>query len=153
LESMAQRLERLCQMVETINQGRAPTVEEFCRLFEVRERTVYEDIRMIREQLGYDIEFDRFRNGYINKNPKKKLQVFDLNEGELFVLALGRDMLSQYSGTVFEAQLRSVLDKIAGRLPSTVQVNFEELKSLVKFPPGGIPSIDRRTFFAANKAC
>ncbi|MBX9688921.1 MAG: WYL domain-containing protein [Candidatus Obscuribacterales bacterium] len=153
IQIMAQRLERITQMVDAINKGRAPTVEDFCRIFEVRQRTVFEDLRMIREQLGLDIEYDRFRQGYVNRDPKKKLPVFDLNEGELFVLVLGRDMLAQYSGTVFEPYLRGALSKIEARLPDTVQVNLGDLQSMVKFQAAAIPSFDRQTFFDANKAC
>jgi predicted DNA-binding transcriptional regulator YafY len=148
-----QKYVRICAMLESINQGRAPGVEDFCRKFEIAPRTVHEDIRVMREDMGLEIEFDRYRNGYINKEPSKKLPVFDLTEGELFALTLGRDMLAQYSGTVFEAELEGALSKITARLPNTVQVNFGDLKSLIKFRPAGIPLIDRKTFFDVNKAC
>ena len=148
-----QRFARVVSMIERINRGRAPSVDDFCREFEVAQRTVYEDIRFLKEEMGIDIEFDRDRQGYVNRNPEKKLPTFDLNEGEFFVLALGRDMLAQYSGTIFEPHLRGALDKIAARLPNGVTMSFNDLQSLVRFQPGGVPLFERKVFYDMNKAC
>jgi predicted DNA-binding transcriptional regulator YafY len=148
-----QRLGRLANMIDRINRGRAPSVDDFCREFEVRQRTVYEDIRFLKEEMGIEIEFDRDRQGYINRNPEKKLPEFDLNEGEFFVLTLGQDMLAQYSGTMFEPYLRGALDKIAARLPDGMTMSFSDVRSLVRFQPGGIPLFERKVFFDMNKAC
>jgi predicted DNA-binding transcriptional regulator YafY len=148
-----QRLERLIMIRDTINKGRCPTVDDFCRMFEVQRRTVHEDIRMVREMFGEDIKWDAFKGGYVNRTPNTKLLEFDLNDGEIFALTLGKDMLTEYSGTAFEPVLRNAIEKICDRLPDRVKIDADELKSVVKFKPSSIVPLSRKTFFDINVAC
>jgi predicted DNA-binding transcriptional regulator YafY len=151
--TMPNRLERLVAMEEEINRGRYPTVERFCEMFEVKARTVYEDIRYLKENMGLEVAFDRFRDGYYNANPKKKLPQFQLTDGEVFALTLGKEMLSEYTGTSFEPILRAALEKIYERLPNWVAVDLDDLKSMVKFNAGPVIGISRKTFLDLNAAC
>ena len=147
------RLERLIIMADEINKGRCPTIEHFCQQFEVSERTAYDDIKALKDQLGLDIEFDRFKNGYVNLSPEKSLPEFDLTAGEVFALTLGKEMLSQYTGTSFESILQNAIEKICERLPSKVKVDSADVRSMVKFNPGGIIPISHKMFLDLNKAC
>ncbi|RTL43637.1 MAG: WYL domain-containing protein [Candidatus Melainabacteria bacterium] len=122
-------------------------------MFEVQPRTVYDDIRELKERCGLDIEFDRFKNGYYNKNPKKQLPTFELSDGELFAITLGNEMLSEYTGTSFEPILSSALEKIYERMPDRSEVDLGELRSMVNFNAGSVIKIKRRTFFDFNSAC
>jgi predicted DNA-binding transcriptional regulator YafY len=140
-------------MAEMINKGRCPSVEEFCRIFEVGKRTVYDDLRLLRERTGQDIFYDHFRSGYINRNPKKQLLEFELDTGELFAITLGKDMLAEYTGTTFEPILRRAIEKICDRLPDRIKIDMNELRSIVKFKPAGIVTIPRQTFLDFNRAC
>lgn len=151
--NMPTRLERLTVMANEINGQRYPTVDHFCREFEVQQRTVYEDIRILKENLGMEIAYDRFRNGYYNANPSKKLPSFELTDGELFALLLGKEMLSQYTGTAFEQPLRTAIEKISQRLPDRVQIDFKQLSSMVSFHPGAVIPISRKLFLDLNRAC
>ena len=150
---MPVRLERLVAMDEEIRKGRYPTVQKFCEMFEVQPRTVYEDIRMLKEQLGMEIVFDRFKNGYYNANPKKELPAFELTDGEVFALMLSKEMLSQYMGTAFEPILRSAIEKIQERLPGKCQLDLEDVRSLVRFNSGPVITIPRKLFLDLNRAC
>jgi predicted DNA-binding transcriptional regulator YafY len=148
-----QRFERLQTMADLINKGRCPSVDDFCRMFEVGKRTVFEDLRLLRERVGQEIEYDHFKEGYINRNPKKQLLEFELETGELFTLTLGKDMLVEYSGTTFEPILKRALEKICQRLPERVKVDLDELRSIVQFKPAGLVTIPRQTFLDFNRAC
>jgi predicted DNA-binding transcriptional regulator YafY len=148
-----QRYERLHTMADMINKGRCPSPEDFCRMFEVAKRTVFDDIRLLRERTGEDIVYDHFKGGYINRNPKQKLLEFELDTGELFALTLGKDMLAEYSGTTFEPILRRAIEKISDRLPERVKIDMNELRSIVHFKPVGMVSIPRQIFLDFNRAC
>ncbi len=150
---MTSKLERLITMEDEIRRGRFPNVEKFCEMFEVQARTVYDDIRELKERCGLDIEFDRFNNGYYNKNPKKQLPTFELSDGELFAITLGNEMLSEYTGTSFEPILNSALEKIYERMPDRSEVDLGELRSMVNFNAGSVIKIKRKTFFDFNSAC
>lgn len=147
------RLDRLMLMEQEISRGRYPTVERLCEMFEVKPRTVYADVRELKERMGLEIAFDRFKNGYFNKNPTKQLPPFELSEGEVFALTLGKEMLSQYTGTSFESILRSALEKIYERLPEKVKVDVDDLRCMVKFSAGSVIQVSRKLVLDIYHAC
>ncbi len=122
-------------------------------MFEVQERTLYDDIRFLRDRMGLDIEFDRSKAGYFNKSPEKTLPSFELTNAEVFALTIGKDMLSAYTGTSFEPILKSALEKIYQRLPGKVEVNIEELRSMIRFKPNPLTPVNRKAFLDLNRAC
>ena len=150
---MSTRLERLLSMEEEIRRGRYPNVDTFCEMFEVKTRTVYEDIRSLKERMGLDIAYDRFRNGYYNRNPGKVLPPFELTNGEVFALTIGKEMLASYTGTSFEPILRAALEKIYDRLPGRVEVNIDDLRSMIRFKPLAVIPLQRKLFLDLNRAC
>jgi predicted DNA-binding transcriptional regulator YafY len=147
------RLERLLAMEDEIRRGRYPNVEKFCDMFEVKPRTVYADIRELRERLGLEIEFDRFKNGYFNKDPNKELPQFELTDGEVFALTLGKEMLTQYSGTAFEPILKTALEKICERLPERVKVDVTDIKGIVKFGSGSVIPVSKKLLLELYYSC
>ena len=78
---MPTRLERLVAIRHEIDSGRYPDVQKLCEMFEIQPRTLHQDLRMMREMMGMKIKHDRFRNGYYNEDPSKKLPTFDLTVG------------------------------------------------------------------------
>ncbi len=146
------RIERLLAMEEEIARGRYPSVEKLCDMFEVAQRTVYDDIRHLKERRGLEIEFDHFKKGYYNKNPNKKLPQFELTSGEVFALSLGKEMLSQYSGTSFEPVLRSGLEKIYERLSERVKFDIDDLKCMIRFSSSSTIQISRKMMLELYKA-
>lgn len=147
------RLERLVAMQDEIRRNRYPTVEKFCEMFEVKPRTVYADIRIMKERMGLELAYDRYKNGYYNKNPEKQLPPFELSDGEIFALTLGKEMLSQYTGTAFEPILRSALEKIYGRLPDRVKVDLDDLRCMIKFSAGSVIQVSRKMVIDLYRAC
>lgn len=147
------RLERLVAMEDEIRRGRYPNVEKFCDMFEVKPRTVYADIRELKDRVGLEIAFDRFKNGYYNKDPKKQLPQFELTEGEVFALTLGKEMLTQYSGTAFEPILKSAFEKIHGRLPDRVKIDLTDIKGVIKFGSGSVIPISKKLMLELYHAC
>ncbi len=147
------RFERVARMIEEINKGRYPNVEHFCREFEIAPRTALGDIRYLKENMQQEILYDKYRGGYYNKNPKKELPQFNLTHGEVFALTLGKEMLSQYTGTSFEPLLRSAIEKICERLPQNVNVNIDDIKCMVKFHSNSVIPISKKLFLDINRAC
>lgn len=86
---MSSRLERLILLDQELRRGLYPSVERLCRLLEVQPRTLFQDLKDLRERLGLDIVFDRTRGGYYNASPEKTLPTFSLTDQELFSVILG----------------------------------------------------------------
>jgi len=150
---MSLRLERIILMSEEFNRIPHRTRQEICEKFEIAERTFFDDLNFIRNFLGLEIKQNRITGRYYNADPSKKLPVFELSEGEVFALALGKEMLSEYVGTSFEPILRSAIEKIMRRLPHRVQMDVDDIKCMVKFDPGAVIKVEKQKFFDINKAC
>ena len=128
-------------------------MQELCEKFEIKERTLHEDIKYLKQRLAREIIFDHVKGGYYNVDPGKRLPSFELSSGEVFALTLGKELLSIYTGTSFEVTLRSALEKISERLPEKVQVNPEEIKSIIRFRAGAIVPLIATLFSDVNRAC
>lgn len=150
---MPTRLERLVAIKHELDRGRYPDVQTLCDKFEIKERTLHEDLRLMREQMGMEIKFDRFKNGYYNASPEKTLPTFDLTVGEVFALTMAKDLLVQYTGTPFEPILQDALEKIQKRLPEKVQVNMDDVAAAVEFGHMPAPQFSRKMFMDLHTAC
>lgn len=129
---MRSRLERLLQMAEEIRRGSYPNVETFCRMFEVKPRTVFADIKELKEKAGLQFSFDRGRNGYYLNHSDRRLLVFDLSGGELLAILVAGEMVSARAGTAFELILRSALDKIVERVGERVRKNVGAMRACLR---------------------
>ena len=67
---MRTRLERLLGIEEEIRSGRCPSLDSLCQLFSVKPRTIYEDIRILRERLGLKIQFDRAKKWILQRRTR-----------------------------------------------------------------------------------
>jgi predicted DNA-binding transcriptional regulator YafY len=103
--------------------------------------------------MGLEIKHDRVRNGYYNADPSQQLPAFDLTVGEVFALTLAKEMLSEYTGTPFQAILQDALEKIQQRLPEKVLVEVGDVEGAVFF--GRVPAIpfSRKMFLDLYHAC
>jgi predicted DNA-binding transcriptional regulator YafY len=150
---MPTRLERIIAIKAEIDRGRHPTVVKLCEMFEIKQRTLHEDLRLMREQMGMDIKYDRFKDGYYNARPGQELPTFDLSTGEVFALTLAKDILIEYTGTPFLPILQGALEKIRERLPQNVRVDMKDIAAAVDF--GKMPSavFSRKMFMDIHSAC
>ncbi len=150
---MPNRLERLVGIFNEIRKGRYPDVVTLCRMFEIKERTLYDDVRALREEMGMEIVYDRYRNGYFNANPEKTLPMFELTETELCALRLSKTMLAEYSGATVQPYLDSAMEKIEERLSEKKNTNGDANTSEVKFDPVALIPLSWNMFSTLNEAC
>ncbi|HEY9772977.1 MAG TPA: hypothetical protein V6C81_04145 [Planktothrix sp.] len=122
------RLERLVAIEERISNNKFPTMRSLCHAFSVRPRTIYADIRLLRERFGIDIRFDRFRNGYFNASPGKRIPIGDLVEDDHVLLLMGCAMLASSLGDKVSKALGPIQTSMVKRLP--FGVDEEELQHL-----------------------
>lgn len=102
----------------------------------VSERTLYDDLRQLRDELRAPIEFDDGQGGYVYTDPTYVLPAIYVTEGELMGLFIGQELIQRYLSTPFEAPLRSAIDKIAEYLPDRVRLDLEQAKTYFTFRPG-----------------
>ena len=150
---MSTKLERVISLIKEINKGNYPTVVGLCDKFEIKARTLFDDIRFVKDRMRIEVVFDKSKQGYFNSTPQVKLPEFDLSPDEVLALMLGKEMLLEHSGPVFRLQLEEALSKIATRLTDTERYSQDEIRSIVKFIPGGIATADKRFLHDLTAAC
>ncbi len=109
---MTSRLERLIKLDQAIRQGDFPSVETLCRIVEIQPRTLFQDLRELRENLGCDVRYDRVQGGYYNGSPYNKLPTFALTNEELMMVTLAAELLAQGGGRAVAEVLQSAVNKI-----------------------------------------
>jgi predicted DNA-binding transcriptional regulator YafY len=126
------RLERLVAIEERISNQKYPSMRALCQAFSVKPRTIYADIRLLRERFGIDIRFDRFRNGYFNASPGKRIPIGDLVEDDYLLLMIGCALLRSSFGTKMEGTLGSIEASMAKRLPFELSQSIDTEKLFVR---------------------
>lgn len=112
---MSQRLRRIIGIITLIRKQRYPSVNRLCDQFEIKKRTLHEDISFIRQELKFDLRYDRLKGGYFDANPNQELPKLDLSPRELFFLKLSCSLLTKTSNFTFEHALDSAWQKVAER--------------------------------------
>jgi predicted DNA-binding transcriptional regulator YafY len=144
---MINKWRRIIRIDQEIRAGRCPNVQSLIDLLRdewgetVTERTIYDDIALLRDRLGAPVEFDRERGGYGYADPTYVLPAIYVTEGELMGLFIGQEIIQRYLGTPFEVPLRSALDKIAEYLPDQVRLDLNQATAYFTFEPGAMVAI------------
>jgi predicted DNA-binding transcriptional regulator YafY len=120
---------------QALRNGTWPNSRTLAEELEVTRRTVVRDLTFLRDQLRAPIEFDPRRNGYHYSEPTFRLPYLQVSEGELFALYVAEQMLRQFQGTPFEADLRSALDKLSGMLLEEVSIRLDERAEMLSVLP------------------
>lgn len=149
---MKTRLERLIAIEDKISNNYYPNIDTLCELFAVKPRTVYEDVKLLRNQVGLDIRYDRFRKGYYNASPRKRIPSWDISDDQFLLLIMAARVLISYFGDGAEANIHDALSKIHMRLPRNSKIALESANSLVHGSPSQ-PKVSQAVALTLANAC
>lgn len=139
---MSVRLERMLALDAAIRGGAHPDVRALMARFEVSERTVRADLAFLRERLNAPLYYDRGRGGYCYTDPTWTLPTLLMSEGELIAFFLSVELARRYLGSAFETPLRKAIERLAGSLPSELQVDLGDLAHHYTFQAGATAGAD-----------
>lgn len=120
------KLERLIKIDDLIRSRTRHTAGSLAETLEVSERTIRSDIDCLEQYFDAPLQFE-LKRGYYYTDASWRLPTIPLTQGELFALTLGAKALEAYSGSAYEAELRSSIQRLAGRLPERVWVDLQRL--------------------------
>ncbi|MCE1246816.1 MAG: WYL domain-containing protein [Firmicutes bacterium] len=126
-------LVRLSQMDYWIRKDFYPDVGFFAERFETSNRTVFRDLRFIKDSMGAPLCFDRKKNGYFYKEKTWNFPMIPFSEKELLALQMVKLAIGKNSDFPFEEHFESAFEKIAGVIPDDVRQTFAELESKLSF--------------------
>ena len=105
---MSSRLSRLIRMIRIVRGRSYPNVKDLCRTLQIKERTLYNDLRELKDDLGVDIQFDRNRRGYYLGNDATEANFITLTEDTAFVLLAAFELVNWFGGEDLAESLREV---------------------------------------------
>lgn len=150
--TMTSRLARLLALHSAIKKGDFPDVERLCRMLEVKPRTLFNDLRELKEKLGLDVKFDRSRNGYYFATPDRKMPSFALTEDELVILALAAHFFGKHTGSAVAQVLESAILKIVEARSPNTEVNLGAATQFLRLTKDSQPSMRPNHFIEVYKA-
>src|SRR5579875_458471 len=93
---MSTRLERLVKIDALIRGNVYPTVQSLIHRFGMAERTVYDDLKFLKERLHAPLEYDRKRHGYYYTDQTWALPTFPITEGELLAFFISVELMGAF---------------------------------------------------------
>jgi predicted DNA-binding transcriptional regulator YafY len=102
---MSCRLHRLLKMIGLLKQQLYPGIEQLCQLLDVRPRTVFADIKELKEVLGVKVEFDRVRRGYYLEGIDWDICFWGLDAETALWLLIGCELVGAACGKESSAKL------------------------------------------------
>lgn len=150
---MTRRLERLLTIDSLIRNPERQTQQSLAAALEVSDRTIRDDLAWLRDRFHAPLEFSS-RQGYYYSDTTWRLPTIPLTQGELFALTLGARMLETYSGSAYEAELRSAVGRLAERLPEESWVDLQQVATeKISFGAGAEISLDPQVWHELEEAC
>lgn len=123
---MSRHLERLLEIDQLLRSSNRPTSDSLASSVEVTERTIRSDLNFLRDRFHAPLEFSK-KKGWHYTDPNWRLPSISLSTGELFALVLGARMLEAYSGSAYEKELRSSIERLSERLPEKSWIDLQQL--------------------------
>ena len=105
-------MHRISQIDDIIRRGTYPSASQLAKELGVSLRTINRDLDVIRGYYYAPLEYDQTRRGWYYKDPNFFIKYIQIEEGELFSLALFDTLLLQYKNTPLEKKLSPILEKI-----------------------------------------
>ncbi|MBX9689844.1 MAG: hypothetical protein K2X27_24250 [Candidatus Obscuribacterales bacterium] len=154
---MASRLYRLIKIIRIIRRKRYPNVQDLCEETQVKERTLFSDIRELKEYLGIDVQYDRFRGGYYIGNDDLELNFMSLTNEAAFLLLAAFELLSLHGSEELVSPLRELFDDEINLCLSNLSNENGSPNSPVKASDERAPHLeripDKDLFIALCMAC
>lgn len=141
--------ERILKIDQLIRAHQFPNPVMISENFEVSVRTVYGDLRYLRDHLGAPISFDVAHGGWIYTEPSFALPTIFLSEGDMLAVFIGIEVAERYAGTPYESMLKNSLDKIAQSFPETISLQFNQFASFATPPSLTVDEIKLNQLYTA----
>jgi len=141
--------ERILKIDQLIRAHQYPNPETIAESFEVSVRTVYGDLRYLRDHLNAPISFDTAHGGWIYTESNFALPTIFLSEGDMLAVFIGIEVAERYAGTPYESMLKNSLDKIVQSFPETISLQFNQFASFATPPSLTVDEIKLNQLYTA----
>jgi predicted DNA-binding transcriptional regulator YafY len=123
------------RLLQELRTGNYPTKARLARIVRRDKRTVQRILKVLKDQHGAPIAFDRGQNGFHLTDPHWTLPEIRLGAGELISFFVAERALRHASPTAEVQLARQSLAKLAAYLPEEVVINIERLDAAIDIAP------------------
>jgi hypothetical protein len=149
---MSSRMGRRIRMIRLVRGKSYPNIQDLCRELQVAERTLFNDIRDLKDDLGIEIQYDKSRRGYFLDSDAREMNFATLNEESAFVLMAALELVKCFCGEALAESLDSALrDEIILYLNDGLADRFQ-FPEIIKCSCIG-EGISRELFIGLCRAC
>lgn len=85
-------------------------MQDLCTALDVKERTLFNDLKELKDELGVEIQFDRVRRGYFLEADDLELNFMMLTEETAVLLLTAIELLELHSSPGVAEPLRQLFD-------------------------------------------
>ncbi len=151
---MASRLHRLIRIIRILRRKAYPNVQSLCQLLQVKERTIFNDLKELKEELGVEVLFDKSRKGYFLGTDDLELGFCALSEDTSFLLLAACKLFSLHCGKDLAEPLEELF---AEEIRRCLSLSAESLQGLIKTEESseenGMPNMALDDFLRICRAC
>ncbi len=131
---------RMLAFRQALLAGGHPSAGWLAAQFEVHKRTAQRDIDYLRDQLGWELEYDPERRGYRAVGPLPMADVV-VTEGDLLAVLVALPLVASYRGSAYWRRLKGVFDRLCANLPEDVEVHLSELDQALSVRGTAVPGV------------
>lgn len=131
---------RLRDLVSEIQGGSYPTCAVLARRLERSERTIWRDIRSLRDDFDAPIEFDCARNGFHFADRSWRMPRVTMTEADLIAFFSAERKLRTIQHSAEADLARNALGALAEFLPKEIVVDATRLGDAIRYAPA--PALD-----------
>ncbi len=127
-------IERLIWIDQQIKDNKYPNTNKIAQHLSITTKTAQRAIDFMRDRLKYPLEYcPKNRGWYYTEEPKHKLALIHLSEGDLVAILLAEKLARQYRSTAIGEKLKKAFDKVMLSLSETVSIDMETLSQAYSF--------------------
>ncbi len=137
--------DRLIKIDSFFAKGRNMNSSELSVQCNVSDRTIYRDLKILKEVYNAPLEYD-FKRKSFYYNKKFQLKTFDLSAGELYDLAVIFELVKSYEQNPYKTGQKSLLNKIKTTYGDEIEKKIRDVREKISFRFSPVKRSDEKSF-------
>ncbi len=143
--------ERIFWIDQQLRYGHYPKTQKIAEHFEISTKTVKRTIEIMRDRMQLPIVYCHHRHGWFYSEMPKSLPQLSVNQGELVVMMIARQLLEQYGGSLPSA-ISQIFDRITCQYSENILLPAEILRQHLTVTPLPAPECNLETIENIHRA-
>ena len=137
--------DRLVKIDGCFAKGRHVKSSDLSRICNVSDRTIYRDLKILKEVYNAPLEYD-FKRKSFYYTKVFQLKTFDLSAGELYDLAVIFELIKSYDHNPYKSGQKSLLNKLRLSFGDEINKKIIDVREKISFRFSPVKRSDEKTF-------